>query len=113
MTKIKKLKESVKIVGGFPGTYTWKGGRSYYPDGTENIHFTLDYKSDDDGFYKFHVTKSIGGSNVHIYYIKGVSNGVGKLFLPHDKLKIWQEWWTSENKGLCDQAALEFWQNVQ
>ena len=114
MAKLKDLKKSVVIDNGFPGTYTYRGGTSYYLNGITGageIHFSIN-GSDNTDFTKFHVTYSVGGSNVGIWFIGDTfSNPPNLQNLPSSKMEDWKTWWAN-NKSNVVAAAQEFWTKV-
>jgi hypothetical protein len=68
--KVGELKQTVEITNGFPGTYKWAGGTSYYLNGkpgTGEIHFSVN-GADNEEFKSFHVTRDVNGSNVGIWF---------------------------------------------
>ena len=112
--RIGELNQSVAINGGFPGTYVWKNGTSYYLNGdtsTGEIHFSVNGRNDEE-FTRFHVTRSINGTNIGIWYTGTKRTNIVKDSLPSSKEGEWTGWW-AENQGNCDAAAAEFWTAVQ
>lgn len=109
--KISALKQTVIITQGFPGTYIWKGGTSYYADKSP-VHFSIN-GGDNDEFTLFHVTPDVlDGTNIGIYFNKDGFSNVNDKSLPSHKAQQWQDWWKN-NQEAVKQAAQEFWNKVQ
>jgi hypothetical protein len=110
---IKDLIQEVTIDSGFPGTYKWTGGTSYYLDGNTGsgeIHFSIN-GGDNDTFAAFHITYSITGSNVGIWYNGSAFSNVNRKNLPPGKFLAWNTWWAA-NKANCNSAATDFWNKL-
>jgi hypothetical protein len=96
------------IANGFPGRYQTAGGTSYYLNGDTNadtIHFSV---RDPNDLSAWHITYSLDGSNIGIWYHGGVFHNVNKNNIPPSKFKAWNTWWTA-NKGYCDAAAADLY----
>jgi hypothetical protein len=106
----KDMAETVEITNGpFAGTYIFNGYTVYWLNGNKNtgqIHFTVNH-TDYQTFVSFHITRDITGSNVAIWYNKGIRSEP-QPFLPDGKKPIWKMWWDA-NKASCDNAATQFW----
>jgi hypothetical protein len=105
----------VVIRNGFPGIYSPIGGSSFYLDGNGeagDIHFSVN-PNPVNQFSAFHLTRSVDGSNVGIWYNETPGGGIGPASvnarnLPGYKQGAWAAWW-EENHAACDAAALDFW----
>jgi hypothetical protein len=94
--------------GAFAGNYQTAGGASYYLNGdtsADTIHFSV---NDPNSVSVFHLTYSLAGSNVGIWYRGGGFNNVNAKNIPAYKLRDWNTWWTA-NKANCDAAAADFY----
>jgi hypothetical protein len=99
----------VQIAHGFPGLYKWNRGMSYYFKGDSKageIHFTV--PGNEEMFADFHITRSITGSNVQIWYKNGKYSNINKINLPPSKQDIFKTWW-GNNQAACNEAAADFW----
>lgn len=112
--KIKDLSEEVVIDNGFPGTYRWIGGTSYYLGGNTNegqVHFSINGGENED-FTKFHITHSINGSNVQVFF-KEDGEFSGSQYIKRDNLPLhkeeqWNEFWAANENNFIA-AAKDFW----
>jgi hypothetical protein len=119
MVDISELAQEVEITQGFPGTYQWNRGISYYKNGDVSqgeIHFSLPGTS--GTFKTYHISRDYGGKNAQIWYKEGKldqkwdgEKNVDKIEtinLPgSEQSQFWG--WYKINKGNCDKAAAEFW----
>ena len=112
--KIKNLAETVKIEQGFPGTYQWTGGTSYYLNGESNqgdIHFSVSSNPEDD-FTAFHITPQVlTGTNVGIWFQEATWSNNNTKNLPSHKNEEWETWWAA-NQLKVEAAAVDFWVNL-
>ena len=109
------VNQPVAIQNGFPGTYSTAGGTAFYLNGDSNageIHFTVN-PNQSNKFSAFHLTRSVDGSNVGIWYNEKPGGGLkppspNTKNLPGSKEAAWKKWW-SEHEADCNAAALDFW----
>ena len=111
---VRNLAQEVEIKNGFPGRYKWKGGRSYYLNGNselKTIHFSINDENN-EVFEVFHVTYEVSGSNVGIYFKKGIlDNNISDKNLPPSKKLEWEDWW-GKNKNNVEKAGKDFWNGL-
>jgi len=114
MPKLRDLPTNVTITEGFPGEYIWPGGTSYYLDGNRNsgqIHFSLEGGNDDE-LINFHISRSIHGLNVGIWYKPGgVYSNTNVKNLPTAEKAEFESWW-NDNEDNCHAAAKDFWDQL-
>jgi len=114
MAKVKDLKTSVTIADGFPGTYKYTGGTSYYLNGITGageIHFSVNESANSE-FTKFHLSYSISGTNIGIWFVGDTRSGKPNVqSLPSFKMDQWKSWWETNQKNV-ENAGREFWKNV-
>jgi hypothetical protein len=114
MAKIGQLKHVVNITKGFPGTYQWNGGTSYYLIGKSSdggIHFSVNGNANDE-FTSFHVTHELSGTNVGIWFHGSDWDNNNTKNLPEHKEEEWEKWW-KDNESKVKEAAAQFWTLVQ
>jgi hypothetical protein len=96
------------INNGFPGSYQTAGGASYYLNGdasADTIHFSV---NDPNNVNAFHLTYSLTGSNIGIWYNGGIFSNVNSRNIPDYKLAAWNDWWKA-NRANCHAAAADFY----